>query len=80
MEGMSAATWGKNEPTDWDLAAARFGNEVLKHCPRWLIFVHGISASPAAEDAFVGANLADAATSPVALADPSKLVYVSRPR
>ena len=29
MDGLRAATWGQKEPTDWDLAAGRFGNEVL---------------------------------------------------
>ena len=29
IEGLRAATWGQKEPTDWDLAAGRFGNEVL---------------------------------------------------
>ena len=77
MSGVSAATWGNQEPTDWDLAAARLGNEVLKHCPRWLVFVHGIGASPAAEDAFDGANLASAAAVPVVLSNPQKLVYVA---
>ena len=80
MSGVSAATWGNQEPTDWDLAAARLGNEVLKHCPRWLVFVHGIGASPAAEDAFDGANLASAAAVPVVLSNPQKLVYVARLR
>ena len=36
MSGVTAATWGRKEPTDWDLVAGRFGNEVRTHCPRWL--------------------------------------------
>ena len=33
MSGVTAATWGRKEPTDWDLVAGRFGNEVRTHCP-----------------------------------------------
>ena len=53
---------------------------MLKHCPRWLVFVHGVGPSAAAVEAFDGANLADAASAPVALANPAKLVYVARLR
>ena len=80
MAGLNAATWGKKEVVDWDLAAARLGNEVLTHCPRWLVLVHGIGATPAAADAFEGANLAEAAAVPVVLSNPQKLVYVARLR
>lgn len=80
MAGLNAATWGKKEVVDWDLAAARLGNEGLTHCPRWLVLVHGIGVTPAAADAFDGANLAEAAAFPVVLTNPQKLVYVARLR
>ena len=37
------ASWGAhNVRTDWNLAAERLGNRVLRGCPRWLVFVQGI--------------------------------------
>lgn len=80
MSRLSHSTWGAQQTTDWDLAAARIGNHVLAQCPRWLVFVRGIGATPAVEDAFIGANLAGAATTPVILDNPEKLVYVARVR
>jgi hypothetical protein len=62
--------------TRWDLAAARVGNAVLARCPRWLIIVEGVGshASCAPYGCCWGENLQGAATHPVALDDPSRLV------
>ena len=69
--------------TDWDKAASRLGNEVLKACPRWLVAVSGVGGSPGAFDAddqkedpfFEGENLVGSAEKPVQLTDASKLSY-----
>ena len=80
MSRLAHSTWGAQQTSDWDLAAARIGNHVLEQCPRWLVLVRGIGATPTVEDAFTGANLAGAATTPVILVNPEKLVYVARVR
>jgi len=80
MSRLSHSTWGAQQTSDWDLAATRIGNTVLEQCPRWLVLVRGIGATPTVEDAFIGANLAGAATTPVILANSEKLVYVARVR
>ena len=92
----SAASWGKNtppsvesEPTDWDVAAARLGDHVNAKCPRWLIGVQGVGATPgAAQDPEMefatmyptfhdGENLVGARRRPVELHDPTRLVYMA---
>eukprot|EP00276_Gloeochaete_wittrockiana_P005879 CAMPEP_0184668132 /NCGR_PEP_ID=MMETSP0308-20130426/70911_1 /TAXON_ID=38269 /ORGANISM="Gloeochaete witrockiana, Strain SAG 46.84" /LENGTH=1002 /DNA_ID=CAMNT_0027113701 /DNA_START=454 /DNA_END=3462 /DNA_ORIENTATION=+ len=70
-EPYGAATWGTGDLlTDWRLAAARIGNRILAKCPRWLIFVEGVSYG-----GDWGADVNGAVNFPVALNDPTKLVY-----
>jgi endoglucanase len=80
MSGIKQVTWGKKEQSDWDLAAARIGDAVLQQCPRWLVLVRGIGASPAAVDAIDGGNLAHAVADPVPLSNLHKLAYIARVR
>ena len=78
-----AASWGKGEMTDWDVAAGRIGNHVLTSCPRWLVAVTGVGDTPGAPGAdtpeedpyFHGENLVGVAVAPVELSDPKKLMY-----
>ena len=77
-----AASWGKRMPTDWNKAAERIGNHVLKKCPRWLIMVEGVGYDPgapglddAAQGVWWGENLHGVRVAPVHLSDNSKLVY-----
>jgi endoglucanase len=80
------ATWGKrNVRTDWNLAAERLGNRVLKRCPRLLIFVQGIHVGApgdggASAGYFKGENLVGARASPIRLSQPDKLVYAPHTR
>ena len=37
-----SATWGRHKYDDWNSGAERMGNNVLKACARWLIFVEGV--------------------------------------
>jgi endoglucanase len=69
------ATWGDgNRLTDWRLAAERAGNAILEANPDWLIVVEGIER--VGEDSYWwGGNLRAAASSPVRLSRPDKLVY-----
>jgi hypothetical protein len=77
------ASWGSGDPAnDWNSAAERLGNGVLKLCPRWLIFVQGVGEEPGAgpdQDTaggvFWGENIYGARAHPVVLSDPTKLVY-----
>ncbi|MFD0585982.1 glycoside hydrolase family 5 protein [Dactylosporangium darangshiense] len=74
------ATWGDgNEKTDWQAAAQRAGNAVLKANPNWLILVEGIenykTADGKGDGYWWGGNLQGAKEHPVKLSDNSKLVY-----
>jgi endoglucanase len=69
------ATWGDgNAKTDWQAAAQRAGDAVLKENPNWLIVVEGIE-SYKGDGYWWGGNLQGAAAHPVKLSDSSKLVY-----
>jgi endoglucanase len=69
------ATWGDgNEKTDWQLAAQRAGDAVLKANPNMLIVVEGIE-SYNNNGYWWGGNLQGAGAHPVKLTDQSKLVY-----
>jgi endoglucanase len=74
-EPQFSATWGDGKPaTDWRLAAEQAGNAVLRVNPHWLIFVQGITTYKG--DAYWwGGNLEGAATAPVRLIVPHRLVY-----
>lgn len=74
------ATWGDGNPkTDWQAAAQRAGNAVLKANPNWLIFVEGVDSykkpDGQSDGYWWGGNLQGAAAHPVKLSDSSKLVY-----
>ena len=74
-EPQYSATWGDgNLATDWRLAAERAGNAVLQVNPHWLIFVQGISVYKH-DYYWWGGNLEGAATAPVRLSVPHRLVY-----
>jgi endoglucanase len=60
------ATWGGSPSTDWNAAASRGGNAVLAVNPNLLIFVEGVNYAT---------DLAGAATLPVNLNVPDRLVY-----
>lgn len=47
-----ASSWGKNGglANDWGLAAQRLGDNVLRTCARWLIFVEGVGYEPGAAE------------------------------
>jgi endoglucanase len=69
------ATWGTgNLATDWRLAAERAGNAVLRINPHLLIFVQGVQVYHG-DNYWWGGNLEGAATAPVRLAVPHRLVY-----
>ena len=74
-EPHDAATWGDgNLATDWRLAAERAGNAVLRANPHLLIFVQGVQTYHG-DTYWWGGNLEGAATAPVRLAVPHRLVY-----
>ena len=91
MDKPYKSSWGSGEPaTDWQSAAARIGNHVLRLCPRWLVFAQGVGANPGAGPLgadglglenpleigfFMGENLIGAKRQPIALEIPSRLVY-----
>ena len=70
-----------NEPYDlqwdvWAAAANRIGNHVLKHCPRWLIFVEGTGNEPPADPGMEwGENMIGVRHKRIRLSNDSKLVY-----
>ncbi|KAL3914078.1 MAG: hypothetical protein SGPRY_007751 [Prymnesium sp.] len=79
-------TWGSgHEATDWDRAAELLGNNVLRHCARWVVFVEGIGqAGRVTPEYFWGENLEGLRHRKLSLHLPDKLVYsphvyVSRP-
>jgi len=69
------STWGVGDPaTDWNAAAERCGNAVLEVNPDVLIVVEGVEK--VGEDGYWwGGNLSGVRDYPIALTDPSKLVY-----
>lgn len=70
------ATWGAGNPaTDWDAAAARIGNALLKINPRLLIVVEGVERGPGDDNSWWGGTIAGSRTHPVRLDVPDKLVY-----
>ncbi|MFJ3662538.1 cellulase family glycosylhydrolase [Streptomyces sp. NPDC090119] len=69
------ACWGcGDQATDWRLAAERAGNAVLAANPDLLIFVEGVQ-TVGGKSYWWGGNLAGAATAPVRLNVPNRLVY-----
>lgn len=74
-EPHGAATWGDgNAATDWRLAAQQAGNAVLAANPNLLILVEGIQYYHG-DQYWWGGQLLGAATYPVRLSHPDKLVY-----
>jgi len=76
-----ASSWGKGLASDWNKAAERIGDHVLRLCPRWLIMVEGVGFTPGAPGAddpgagyWWGENIVGAKVAPVRLRDQSKLV------
>jgi endoglucanase len=80
-EPHAPACWGCGDTTvDWRLAAERAGNAILSVNPNWLIFVEGVDCYSAGGQAsgdcyWWGGNLEGAATYPVQLNVPDRLVY-----
>jgi endoglucanase len=67
---------------EWASAANRIGDNVLEHCPRWMIFVEGVGTSPgspgldnAVDGIWPGENLGGVIQAPILLRDQTKLVY-----
>ena len=74
-EPKRTATWGAGAPaTDWNEAAERAGNAILAANPEWLIFVEGVEKANG-QSTWWGGNLMAAATHPVTLDVPGRLVY-----
>jgi endoglucanase len=74
-EPKGEATWGDGNPkTDWQMAAQKAGNAVLAANPNWLVLVEGIEQYNN-DSYWWGGNLQGAATHPVQLSEPDKLVY-----
>lgn len=72
------AEWGTGSPQDWHQGAEELGNFVQSQCPRWLIFVEGVSAHVKGYESVTGwwgGLLQGVRTDPVELNDNSKLVY-----
>lgn len=73
--GSGGACWGCGSlATDWRLAASRAGNAVLAINPKLLIFVEGANCF-AGGCTWWGGDLAGAASYPVTLDVPNRLVY-----
>ncbi|TPN87769.1 cellulase family glycosylhydrolase [Aquimarina algicola] len=69
------STWGDNDPaTNWNKAAERCGNAILKVNPNVLIIVEGVGEFEG-NSYWWGGQLMGARQYPVQLSDPSKLVY-----
>lgn len=68
------ATWGDGGDNDWRLAAERGGKAVLAANPQLLVIVEGIEKG-AAGSYWWGGNLSSAASAPVRLPIPGRLVY-----
>ena len=74
-EPKKTATWGNSAPaTDWNKAAERCGNAIHAANPNWLIIVEGVE-KVATDSYWWGGNLMGAASYPVTLTVPNKLVY-----
>ena len=74
-EPHDSASWGTgNLATDWNSAAERIGNEILKINPKLLIFVEGVQ-NYKGQNSWWGGNVAGALDKPVILSVPNKLVY-----
>src|SRR5215475_13614327 len=74
-EPHGAACWGCGDMNrDWRLAAERAGNAILSVNPNWLIIVEGVEAFNN-DFYWWGGNLMGAATAPVRLNAPNRLVY-----
>ncbi|WP_377268967.1 glycoside hydrolase family 5 protein [Peterkaempfera sp. SMS 1(5)a] len=85
-EPNATATWGSGDTaTDWRLAAEKGGNAILAANPDWLIIVEGNECygpggtsdkyTAGTSCTWWGGNLQGAATAPVRLNVPNKLVY-----
>ena len=82
-----AASWGHGPAhEDWAKAAERIGAAVSHACPRWLLFVEGVSHTTSSGEPAAGpgqsefghnwaSNLEGVRSRPLRLTDPSKLVY-----
>ncbi|MBL0682138.1 cellulase family glycosylhydrolase [Aquimarina mytili] len=69
------SSWGNSNPaTDWNKAAERCGNEILKVNPNVLIIVEGVGEFEG-NSYWWGGQLMGAKKYPVQLSDPSKLMY-----
>jgi len=69
-------TWNTGDATtDWDAACKRIGDHIVGKS-NWLVFVEGVSKSPACPDpCFYGGDLKGVLSAPIALSNPKKLVY-----
>ena len=68
-------TWGDSNPaTDWNKAAERCGNAILKANPNVMIMVEGVSQAEGSSY-WWGGNLKGVKNYPVQLSDKSKLIY-----
>ena len=48
MGAFMLTSWGAhNVATDWNLAAERLGDRVLRSCPRWLVLLEAVETSTA---------------------------------
>ena len=75
-EPHGVARWdGSNSAVDWRRAAQLCGNRVIAIEPNWLIFVEGVETPDGATYGWWGGNLRGAASYPVTLSRPDKLVY-----
>ncbi len=77
-EPQGRASWGTGADTDWDVAAADIGNDVLEACPRWLIFVEGVQnkiQGITLSWGQSGGSLQGAKAHPVKLSNMKRLVY-----
>lgn len=75
IQGGSGACWDCGDAArDWRLAAERAGNAILAVNANWLIVVEGVSDYNG-EGYWWGGNLQGAATAPVRLTTPGRLVY-----
>jgi aryl-phospho-beta-D-glucosidase BglC (GH1 family) len=69
------ATWGTGNPlSDWNTAAEKCGNAILKENPDVLIIVEGVE-EVGTQTYWWGGNLQGVKTHPVKLIKPEKLVY-----
>jgi endoglucanase len=74
-EPHGVATWGSGDlATDWHAAAQRIGNALLDVNPRILIVVEGVERHNG-DNSWWGGTVAGAATAPVVLKVPNKVVY-----